>query len=355
MPKNQDSSTLSKPTDKGKSIATEEDPTKALIPFLEESGSSPKILDLKSFSSDGGLMTLENAKAQLEEFRRIELLKVEKEKSERELAKLLNPATVKAQTLKLAEYEAKRSKMIKEYNDCITKILDPLPITKISYIINRSTKDATMRITRNNDPTTLTVYEKFALKMLGLTEWIEVHALASKGLKSPSELSDYRITPVERKRKRISGLVDEVFVTKDIRVPRMKRNLIPPPRVVPIQGLVISEPESGIFFMNRNTNIGFQRENEFHLAPTEELIRLQRQIKVDSDIDKEMVLKMNFAIEARKGSEDQLSAQHQLMIKGLTDSTASASNLRDIQVRDIIKEVEDHLKTYSPAEMDIRW
>ncbi|GKF54720.1 hypothetical protein Tco_0165060 [Tanacetum coccineum] len=96
MPKNQDSSTLSKPTDKGKAIATKEDPTKALIPFLAESGSSLKILDLKSFSSDGGLMTLENAKAQLEEFRRIELLKVEKEKSERELAKLLNLAIVKA-------------------------------------------------------------------------------------------------------------------------------------------------------------------------------------------------------------------------------------------------------------------
>ncbi|GKA91531.1 hypothetical protein Tco_0813401 [Tanacetum coccineum] len=175
-----------------------------------------------------------------------------------------------------------------------------------------------MRITRNNDPTTLTVYEKIALKMWVLTQ------AGKLGLKPPSKLSDYRITPEERKRKRISGLVDEVFVTEDIRVLGMKRNLIPPPRVVPIQGLVISEPESGIFFMNRNTDIGFQRENE----PSE--------------------------CKASEGSEDQLSAQHQLMIKGLTDSTASASNLRDIQVRDIVKEVKDHLNTYSPAEMDIR-
>ncbi|GJU46680.1 hypothetical protein Tco_1203946, partial [Tanacetum coccineum] len=43
------------------------------------------------------------------------------------------------------------------------------------------------------------------------------------------------------------------------------------------------------------------------------------------------------------------------MIKGLADSIALASNLKDIQVRDIVKEVEDHLKTYSPAEIDIRW
>ncbi|GJS96837.1 hypothetical protein Tco_0803805 [Tanacetum coccineum] len=50
-----------------------------------------------------------------------------------------------------------------------------------------------------------------------------------------------------------------------------------------------------------------------------------------------------------------MSAKHQLMIKGLADSIASASNLRDIQVRDIVKKVEDYLKTYLPAEMDIRW
>ncbi|GJR01566.1 FAD/NAD(P)-binding oxidoreductase family protein [Tanacetum coccineum] len=56
---------------------------------------------------------------------------------------------------------------------------------------------------------------------------------------------------------------------------------------------------------------------------------------------------------ASEGSEDQLSAKHQLVIKGLADIKASASNLRDIQVRDIVKEVEDYLKTYSSAEMDI--
>ncbi|GKE22292.1 hypothetical protein Tco_1433804, partial [Tanacetum coccineum] len=58
---------------------------------------------------------------------------------------------------------------------------------------------------------------------------------------------------------------------------------------------------------------------------------------------------------ASEGSEDQLSAKHQLMIKGLAHGKASASNLRDIQVKDIVKEVKNYLKTYSPAEMDIRW
>nr|GEX06734.1 hypothetical protein [Tanacetum cinerariifolium] len=56
----------------------------------------------------------------------------------------------------------------------------------------------------------------------------------------------------------------------------------------------------------------------------------------------------------KAADEDQLSAKHQLVIKGLADGKASVSNLRDIQVKDIIKEVKDYLKTYSSAEMDIR-
>ncbi|GKG46856.1 hypothetical protein Tco_0504053, partial [Tanacetum coccineum] len=55
---------------------------------------------------------------------------------------------------------------------------DPLPITK--FRVNNSTKEATMRIVRNNQPLNLIVYEKFILKKLGFTEWLELHALASK-------------------------------------------------------------------------------------------------------------------------------------------------------------------------------
>ncbi|GKF57135.1 hypothetical protein Tco_0170672 [Tanacetum coccineum] len=34
---------------------------------------------------------------------------------------------------------------------------------------------------------------------------------------------------------------------------------------------------------------------------------------------------------------------------------ASTSNLRSIQVKDIVNEIEDYLKTYSSAGMDISW
>nr|GEX08865.1 hypothetical protein [Tanacetum cinerariifolium] len=42
------------------------------------------------------------------------------------------------------------------------------------------------------------------------------------------------------------------------------------------------------------------------------------------------------------------------VMKGLSECKASESNVRRIQVKDIVKEVEDNLKTYSSAGMDIR-
>ncbi|GJW67425.1 hypothetical protein Tco_0121849, partial [Tanacetum coccineum] len=42
-------------------------------------------------------------------------------------------------------------------------------------------------------------------------------------------------------------------------------------------------------------------------------------------------------------------------MKGLDVCKASASNLKRIQVKDIVKEVKDYLKTYLSAGMDISW
>ncbi|GJR51731.1 retrovirus-related pol polyprotein from transposon TNT 1-94 [Tanacetum coccineum] len=47
--------------------------------------------------------------------------------------------------------------------------------------------------------------------------------------------------------------------------------------------------------------------------------------------------------------------EHQRALKGLAECKASASNLRRIQVRYIVKEVEDYLKTYLSVGMDISW
>ncbi|GKA29306.1 hypothetical protein Tco_0715551, partial [Tanacetum coccineum] len=209
---------------------------------------------------------------------------------------MFNQATLKAQAKKWTEHEVKEAKILEEYNHQISFRSDPLPITKINYVVN-SNKEATMKITRGDNPLNLIVHPNFRLNLLGFSEWLEVHALASKktgksndmllqslrekfqwvmdqakklGLPPPPALVTFRMTAEEKKRKR-TQFIKEAFVTEDIKVDGINMNLIPPPNVMPIEGLVINEPESGIFFMNRNTNIAFQRESEFHLTPTIQL------------------------------------------------------------------------------------
>ncbi|GJU04081.1 hypothetical protein Tco_1114419 [Tanacetum coccineum] len=150
-----------KKDDKGKGIAhtIKEDQLNQLMPLLEEGGSDPKLPNLQQFST---------------------AREAEEEKSEKKLKRVMTSQELKAQVVELAAYEAKRAKIMDKYNHCINFRDDPLPITKFSYRVNNSTKEATRRIIRNNQPLNLMVYAKFLLKKLGFTEWLEVYALASR-------------------------------------------------------------------------------------------------------------------------------------------------------------------------------
>ncbi|GJY66316.1 hypothetical protein Tco_0468554, partial [Tanacetum coccineum] len=227
-------------------------------------------------SSKEGPLSQEEYDNQIKELKRISDLKAEKETSEQELRKLLNPATLKAQAQKWTEHEAKKAKMMEE-------------------------KEATMKITRGDNPLNLIIHPNFRLKMLGFNEWLEAKRL---GLPPPPKLVTFRLTAEEKKRKR-TEFIKEVFLSGDVRVDGMDRNLIPLPRVLPIQEirLRVREPLSG----------------------------------------------------GIRGEEDQQSAKHQLAVKGLSEGKASESNIRRIQVKDIVKEVKDYLKTYLSAGMDISW
>nr|GEW89374.1 hypothetical protein [Tanacetum cinerariifolium] len=191
---------------------------------------------------------------------------------------------------------------------------DPLPITKISYVVNPN-KEATMKITRGDNPLNLIVHPNFRLRTLGFSEWLKVHALASKktvksndmllqslrakfqwvityskklGLPPPPTLATFEMTAEDKKRKRIEFL-KEVFVTENISVDGMHRNPILPLGSCQLRAL-------------SSTNL------------------------MDSEV-----------------------------MKGLSECKASESNFRRIRVKDIVKEVEDYLKTYSSAGMDISW
>ncbi|GJW42613.1 hypothetical protein Tco_0071412 [Tanacetum coccineum] len=84
---------------KGKGIDTEE-PLKDIMPFIEKGGSVPKIPNLKSFILLEGTLSQEKFMAQIKELKRLSDLKEHEKKSEEELKKILNPATIKAQALK---------------------------------------------------------------------------------------------------------------------------------------------------------------------------------------------------------------------------------------------------------------
>ncbi|GKD63688.1 hypothetical protein Tco_1305796, partial [Tanacetum coccineum] len=310
------SSTPPRDENKGKGIATKEEPVKLPMPLIEQGGSDPKMLNLQQFSIFGKKMTLEVVQAQLTEIKWLVDLKAEQEKTEQKL-KALSNKELEAQSTQLAAYEAKRKRILEEYNHYITFRVDPLPITKISYKIDKA---------------------KF--------EWIKTQA-RKLGIPPSPELIAFGLSDAEKKGKRSSEIIKEVFVKEYIVVDGMHSNLIPPPWVKGSRWLVIRELKSVIFFYNRNFDLVFQREEEFHLATTARLIRTQSAIQIGTPEAEEMYKKMKLEIEARKD----VSAG----IEGLAECKASASNLRRIQVKDIVKKVKDYLKRYTLAGMDISW
>ncbi|GKA72514.1 hypothetical protein Tco_0778730 [Tanacetum coccineum] len=100
---------------KVKGVSTEE-PMKELILYIKEGGSDLNMSKMKSLVTPKGVLSQEDLMAQIKEMKRLDDLKAKKEESKKVLMKLINSATVKAQTLKLAEYKEKRGKMLDEYN-----------------------------------------------------------------------------------------------------------------------------------------------------------------------------------------------------------------------------------------------
>ncbi|GKA65972.1 hypothetical protein Tco_0765679 [Tanacetum coccineum] len=174
-------------------------------------------------------------------------------------------------------------------------------------------------------------------------EWIKTQA-GKLGIPPPPELTVFGLSVAKTKRKRSSEIIQEFFVKENIVV---HRNLIPHLGVEGSRGLVIREPESGIFFYNGNFDLVSQKEEEFHLATTAQLIRLQNDIQRGSPKAEEMFVKFELKIKARN---DVTKARK--VVKDYLDDLGQRIR---IQVNDIVKEVEDYLKTYSSAGMDISW
>nr|GEZ51731.1 hypothetical protein [Tanacetum cinerariifolium] len=204
---------------KGKKVAIIEEQVNKLVPYQDEGGFISKMPKIKSFITLEGTLSQEEFNNQIKEMKRLSDLKAEKEESEQKLRKLA----------------------------------DQLPIRKINYVVNPN-KEATMKITRGDNPLNLIAHPNFRLRMLGFSEWLEFHALAFKKtrksndmvlqslrakfqwvinqskklrLPPPPTLATFGMTAEDKKRKRTEFL-KEVFVTENITVNGMHRNLIPP-------------------------------------------------------------------------------------------------------------------------------
>ncbi|GJS98401.1 hypothetical protein Tco_0819571 [Tanacetum coccineum] len=83
-------------------MASNDDQVKQIMPLIDKGGLALSLSNLNQFKADGeDQMTIEEAKAQMEEIKRLAELKAKKEKSEKRLKVLTNKA-LKAQAPELA-------------------------------------------------------------------------------------------------------------------------------------------------------------------------------------------------------------------------------------------------------------
>nr|GEZ08338.1 hypothetical protein [Tanacetum cinerariifolium] len=107
--------------------------------------------DLAKGKEIEGTLSQEELNNQIKKLKRISDLKAQKGKSKQELRNLFNQATLKARAKKWTKHEAKKAKILEEYNHQISFRLDPLLFIKVSYTVN-SNKEATMKIIRGDNP-----------------------------------------------------------------------------------------------------------------------------------------------------------------------------------------------------------
>ncbi|GKE13599.1 hypothetical protein Tco_1417150, partial [Tanacetum coccineum] len=100
---------------KGKEVAIVKEQVNELVTYQEEGCFIPKMPKLKSFITSEGTLSQEEFNNKIKELKRISDLKAQKDKSEQELRKMFNQATLKAQAKKWTEHEAKKAKILEEY------------------------------------------------------------------------------------------------------------------------------------------------------------------------------------------------------------------------------------------------
>nr|GEW32896.1 putative reverse transcriptase domain-containing protein [Tanacetum cinerariifolium] len=167
-----------------------EPPTKSLSHAIHERRRiNLNLPNIHHFRAIGeGPMTLKRANIQMQEVKRLADLKAKKDKTKKNLRKVMTPKQLRAQGEELDAIEAKRFKMMDEYNYCMNFRADPLLITNFSYRIIKSIKISSIRAIRNKQPLKYKIFDNFKLKELVFNEWVELHDLTFKKKNASNDL-----------------------------------------------------------------------------------------------------------------------------------------------------------------------
>ncbi|GJW06292.1 hypothetical protein Tco_1568715 [Tanacetum coccineum] len=177
------------------------------------------------------------------------------------------------------------------------------------------------------------------------SQWV-LNRAKNLGLPPPPALASFEMTVADKKRKRMETL-KEVFVKERIDVDGTQRNITPPSGVVGKEDSPEAREMYKIMEIEIESRDDVDKAREILRTSSHELgilniIYIQiggdcwaDSVPMDSEIMKESLSG------GLRGN------------KGLSECKASESNIRRIRVKDIVKEAEDYLKTYSSAGMDI--
>ncbi|GKD08734.1 hypothetical protein Tco_1188419 [Tanacetum coccineum] len=176
----------------------------------------------------------------MEEHKRLADIK----KSEEELKKALKKMSLaerQTQRLKLEEIKAKREKLRAEYFNCINKRTSPKKITKLHFIEGwfLNALGTTMTAAKKIGPGATQLLKNIQAKFNCVQETAE-----KLKIPPPPQLSKTEPTTSAKKRKRQQEHLMEIFVTKNVVVDAIFRNLVLTKEITAsVHGQVIEEPE----------------------------------------------------------------------------------------------------------------
>ncbi|GKC22446.1 hypothetical protein Tco_1024596 [Tanacetum coccineum] len=145
-------------------------------------------------------------------------------------------------------------------------------------------------------PTPFNMFKRVTIDSIPFEQYIA--NLFSSGSSKAAEEGLLTLEEAKLQMQEVKRLAD-LKPKKEKSEKKLRKVTFPPKGVVGKAGLVIKEPEAGIFLYNGNFDLVFQRRSEYQLASTTQLIRIQNLINVDSEYAQQVYDELIYEIESR--------------------------------------------------------